>query len=484
MLWGLVALLTILRLVAAYTLPITGDEAYYWEWSRHLAAGYVDHPAGVAWTVAAFQWLGHVPGAVRFGFWLCGLLTTVALADCAARFARQAGGDPGRAALVAALGTTVVPMFAIAFGTVSPDGPFLAAWACTLDAAAACLLTPGLAPALATGVALGVALESRAFGVALLLGVCLALRHQRRWVVCVAVTAGVLALPLLYWNATHGWATVVFTLWGRHTNEGFALWRPLVMLAEVVAVLGIGPALLVARASWRPTCPPLLLWTSLPLVALLLTLSLWERVETYWLLGPYLSLTVVAALRFAQAPLERRPLAQIAALIPSLGLIALLYLLVFAAFPCAHLVAQRWHVRLHRAGFFDMYAMPSLALAARQLVVQRHAVLLTDGYGLSSQLDFYGSIPPTIIGYDWQGREARAWRTSLPVHQLGLFLDKVPLSERPDFRAQLARACTRVVPGPVLAIGLGDIPAARFSTAWCIDMKPQALTILRWESVS
>ena len=33
--------------------PLVPDETYYWEWSRHLAAGYFDHPPAIAWLVRA-----------------------------------------------------------------------------------------------------------------------------------------------------------------------------------------------------------------------------------------------------------------------------------------------------------------------------------------------------------------------------------------------------------------------------------------------
>ncbi len=48
--WALVALiaLTLLRLVVAASVPLAPDEAYYWVWSRALAAGYPDHPPMVA----------------------------------------------------------------------------------------------------------------------------------------------------------------------------------------------------------------------------------------------------------------------------------------------------------------------------------------------------------------------------------------------------------------------------------------------------
>ena len=43
----------LLRGVMAALLPLSADEAYYWLWSQHLAAGYFDHPPMIAWLIRA-----------------------------------------------------------------------------------------------------------------------------------------------------------------------------------------------------------------------------------------------------------------------------------------------------------------------------------------------------------------------------------------------------------------------------------------------
>ena len=47
--WFLLAVTTALRLVYALKFPLTGDEAYFWEWARHPAMGYYDHPPMAGW---------------------------------------------------------------------------------------------------------------------------------------------------------------------------------------------------------------------------------------------------------------------------------------------------------------------------------------------------------------------------------------------------------------------------------------------------
>ena len=42
-------------MIVAFRLPLTGDEAYYWEWSRRLAFGYVDQPPLIPLIAAGFH---------------------------------------------------------------------------------------------------------------------------------------------------------------------------------------------------------------------------------------------------------------------------------------------------------------------------------------------------------------------------------------------------------------------------------------------
>jgi 4-amino-4-deoxy-L-arabinose transferase-like glycosyltransferase len=63
----LIALLLLLRAVMAAQLPLSADEAYYWLWSLHPAAGYFDHPPMIAWLIRAGTTLfGATPLGVRF----------------------------------------------------------------------------------------------------------------------------------------------------------------------------------------------------------------------------------------------------------------------------------------------------------------------------------------------------------------------------------------------------------------------------------
>jgi len=76
---GIIAAVTLWRVVAAWVTPVAQDEAYYYDWARSLAAGYFDHPPGVALLGLGTQLLPGSPLAARLGTLLVSTLTLLAL---------------------------------------------------------------------------------------------------------------------------------------------------------------------------------------------------------------------------------------------------------------------------------------------------------------------------------------------------------------------------------------------------------------------
>lgn len=481
--WGVVALTTLLRLAAVAALPLTGDEAYYWEWSRHLAAGYVDHPPAVAFLIAAFSWIGRTPLAVRLPFVLCGLLATIFAAAAATRLAH---GDR-RAGRVTALALTLTPISIVLFGIATPDGPFALGWALSLYCAVRVFAERERRWIVPLGAAVGVTLLSRMLGLALAAGilVCAILPRQRdiwrRGFAIAPLVALALWAPFLLWNAQHDWVTFAFTFAQRHTAEvQFA--RPL--LLNALFALAYSPGLF--AAAWvvaLRTRSPLVQWTALPLAAFLLVLAVRERVEVYWLLGPYISLCLGMGLAYATMAAKRRTRALLWSGVPALAMLVLLYSAALA--PGAVYAGVRHVVRLSDDGPFEMFSYPPLARDVRRLTSAPGTIAMTDGYGFSSLLDFYAGVAPVVIGYDAQGAEARRWYADAANPKRALFVDKVPLRSRPDFEAQLARACRSVVAGPLLSYTYADaygvdVPPRRYYTTWCDGVRANGISTLRW----
>lgn len=210
---------TALRIVLAATLPLVADEAYYWEWSRHLAFGYFDHPPVIAWLVAfGTAIFGDVPLGVRFFPVLCGAVAAFALSDVAERLAGA------RASRFAALLLAVTP-FSIGFVLATPDAPLLAAVAMTLMLVVRALDPDAtrwhsLRAWIGAGVAIGLAMASKFTAVFVPVGLLLAclihptLRGQlkRPGPYVAVLVASAVMLPVLAWNAQHEWIAFRFQL--------------------------------------------------------------------------------------------------------------------------------------------------------------------------------------------------------------------------------------------------------------------------------
>ena len=119
---GIVVLIA-MKFVAAAFLPLFyGDEPYYWLWSRHLAWGYYDHPPAIAVLIRAGTALF---GLTEFGVRFVPILLTVPATLCVWRIGKLLLGrseDGARAALFFNLTLMVTGMTFLAL----PDAPVLA----------------------------------------------------------------------------------------------------------------------------------------------------------------------------------------------------------------------------------------------------------------------------------------------------------------------------------------------------------------------
>ncbi len=474
------AALGILRIAAAIRFPVAGDEAYYWEWSRRLAFGYIDHPPMVAWLIATFTSVAHDALQLRAGFLICGIIASVAAWD----FVRVATGSTRRAVL-AALAVNMTPLGLVAFNFASPDGPFLAMWMASLALTLRALQDGRMRWWIFAGVALGFAGLARVFAAALVLGIvwvvfgstALRQRHWRGATAALIATLIVVA-PYIVWNATHGWAGVEFAVMARHHFTGVSIGR---FLATIVFALAVGAlffAPLIVRSlfvdwdedalgSW------LLAASAAPLGVVLLVLSFFEPIEVYWFAGPMLSLLVFPFTVRMPWTVLRRWL--IGAFVPSAVLATAALLLACAPLSFILRLSHALPSGVSTTSAFEIYTDSTLAstLARRY----PRSLIVTDEYGLSSLMDFYGNIPPYVIGYNSQGREALQWLATPRVSQT-LYLDHVQLSQRPDMLRLLELACGSVLPMPGVLVQQDGRTIHSFSLSRCRKFDSRSVAIL------
>jgi dolichol-phosphate mannosyltransferase len=210
---ALIVYACVLRLVYAGSVEMMPEETYYWNYSRHLDFGYLDHPPMVAWLIrVATAVFGQTEFGVRAGALLCGAVTSIFVY----KLTRNLFGTA--AALAALLLVQALPFFFLSGLLMTPDAPLAAAWAASLYFLERALIGNQSRAWWFAGICLGLGMISK-YSVALLGAVTAAFmawdRQARRWWVRSPPYVGaLLALaifsPVIIWNAQHEWASFAF----------------------------------------------------------------------------------------------------------------------------------------------------------------------------------------------------------------------------------------------------------------------------------
>ncbi len=232
----LVSVLFVFRLWYMTTLPLSGDEAYHWEWSRHPAGGYYDHPPMTAYLI----WLTtHLFGVsneftVRLPALVCLTVSAVVIYYLARLASVRLGHTAAEASLAGfAAGALMLfaPVYAVLSVYMSTDPPLILFWSLTLLLLFRGIIDRNLLFWVGAGLCMGLALQSKFLAAFLPMGAllfCLISSSDRKWLVRPhPYVAGMLSLlvlaPFLWWNMNHNWATFMFNLVYRQKSNGIAL---------------------------------------------------------------------------------------------------------------------------------------------------------------------------------------------------------------------------------------------------------------------
>lgn len=124
----ILGLFTLYHIITAATLSLSDDGAYYWEWSRHLALSYYDHPPVIAYLIWLSTTLfGSSPFAVRLPNIILLLSTSLVIY----RIADYLFHDKKRS-LAAVIVFNLFPIIFIGSIITSPDAPSLFCYALSL----------------------------------------------------------------------------------------------------------------------------------------------------------------------------------------------------------------------------------------------------------------------------------------------------------------------------------------------------------------
>jgi 4-amino-4-deoxy-L-arabinose transferase-like glycosyltransferase len=280
---------TILHVGLAVWAPLSGDEAYYWDCSRHLDWSYFDQPPLVIWAMIPFRaLLGETNLAVRSPAILASLLIALSLVP----IIRRLGGGFREAGLAYLLLHTA-PLVFLGSSYASTDIVMIAAY--SLAASAAMSVADGDTRGWwGFGLAIGLGFLAK-FPMVLSLAAIVAAviwgegkRHLRTMTpYLAAILALICTTPVWIWAVQHNWDNILFQLSGRHVPTeptpwffGEYLGANLILLSPVLAVA-------LAAACWRALRRPEPAWRVAAVAAVTPfvffgLLSLRSRMSPHW----------------------------------------------------------------------------------------------------------------------------------------------------------------------------------------------------------
>ncbi len=437
--WAALLGVLLLRIALARALPLTGDEAYFWEWSRHPALGYHDHPPLVAWAIlASTTLLGSTELGVRGPALLALAACVWVLGRLARDLAEPLGLDPRAAERMVAevrLLALAVPIFAFFGLYASGDSLVLLSWAVALRLGWHAWRSGRWRDWVGLGLAAGAGLQAKllflpflpAYGLFLLAtpGGRRWLRTPRPWVALAALLA--INVPFLVWNAGHGWATLRFNFLGRH--DLLPGWKAclelvgsqLVVLSPFVCACGVTGA---GRALLRWSSAPaaeryLALLFGVPLAAYLLQSLAGLQIGAHWPAAPALSALLLVPTLSAR---RRRAGAERAArrlTLATLGLAALLSLAGHVALLLPSRMPRLVHPLRGSLSLSELEGWPELGRRVAELRAEQLAApstgapegfLLAAQYGFAAQASFYTPGQPPVMLWEPPRRHGQSYR--------------------------------------------------------------------------
>ncbi len=232
--WGWVLFILAVKIYFIFTVPLTGDEAYFIRWAEHLDFGYYDHPPMVGWLIWLMSFFAERMELFRF----FSLLTSGVIAWLLYHTLRST--DETKAGLIALLfWSSPINLLMV---------PFTNDVALTLFGLFSTLFfiravqRDSFRHGLLSGGFLGLAFLSKYFAVVLFLGMVVYLVYAKGRVfyrLLAAIIAGGLPFGLvnLYWNMCNCWDNIMFNVYNRHGASDGGIEQLAVYLAVVIYFL-------------------------------------------------------------------------------------------------------------------------------------------------------------------------------------------------------------------------------------------------------
>lgn len=244
----LIAAVTVFRLWYAMQIGLVADEAYYWLWSKHLAASYRDKGPAIAWTIA----LGtKMFGDTVFGIRFFAVLSSAGVGWLMFILARKLYNE--RTALWCLLMALVIPMLAVGSILMTIDSLSVFFWALAAILFWEALHNEKNSTWFWLGLAVGAGFLAKfTNGVQL---ICIAFfliwskEHRRllfsRKTLVMGAAFFLASTPILWWNMQTGWIHIIALHSRSGVTHSFQI-HPLQLLSFVGEQFGVVSPLFMA----------------------------------------------------------------------------------------------------------------------------------------------------------------------------------------------------------------------------------------------
>ncbi len=283
------------------------DEAQYWSWSLEPDFGYFSKPPMIAWLIGVSTFIfGDAEWAVRVTAPVLHTVTTLIIFQIGALLYSP------RIGFWAALTFATLPSVFFSSGLITTDTPLLLFWSVALYSLIRFERGGDLKWAGLMGLAIGLGLMSKYAMVyfILCLALYLVLTKERRAMLVnprlllAFFVAGLVVLPNVLWNMSSGFAT--FTHTAANANWQGDMFNPGRMLDFLIGQMGVFgpvlfPALLVGAfikvrgdksASEAWPADRMLMFFSLPILAIATTQGFLSRANANWAATTYIAATL------------------------------------------------------------------------------------------------------------------------------------------------------------------------------------------------
>lgn len=453
--WVALALFAILMALSPWY-GFDRDELYFLDCARHLQAAYVDQPI-------LTPLLARI-SLDLFGVSLPGLRLWPALAGAAtvivaALTARELGGGK-RAQLLSAFATATMPALLAVDHLMGPTAIDLLAWSALALVVLRLGRTGNRRWWLAAGAVCGVGLANKHsiafFAAALLLGLLVTGDRRllsSRWLAIGTAIAVMFTIPDLWWQATHGWATITMTRNLNAENGGagkIPTWVAGQLLMTSLALVPVWIAGL--RWLWRTRAPA---FRSLVVAygVLFVLFALTTGGKIYYLAGAYVPLLAAGALAIDGWLAARRHLRTLV-----VGMVVTVGAALPVALPVLPASNTAWVYKLNQVpgesvGWPEL--VHTVAAAWHQLPegARRSAVVITANYGEVGALNELGRGQGIPLAYSDQNSEWW-WGPGNPHAHSVLFVAPGP-RDMTDARSYLLRFFASVRPVATLRNSAG-----------------------------